>query len=128
MFYCEACRKRKKWPTSLVRSMGPCEVCGTDAFCWDRASDTLPSAMTPEQRAEFEAVVDQIKAETHYWLRSSSDEPWREVSKEDFVKAERAAQFGRWDDPEPATGGFSSSRTPVRGTTTIGEDPPNHER
>lgn len=48
-----------------------------------------------------------------YYLRADwqSDEDWTEVSKEEFVKAERAAGFrntmGR--PGEPATGGFSGN-------------------
>lgn len=42
MFYCEACRKERKWPGSLVQSYGPCEVCHQKAQCYDTPSSHLP--------------------------------------------------------------------------------------
>ncbi len=42
MFYCDICRKKKKWPESPVSSYGTCEVCGKKALCFDKASRELP--------------------------------------------------------------------------------------
>ncbi|AXG66273.1 hypothetical protein SEA_ANNADREAMY_188 [Streptomyces phage Annadreamy] len=55
---------------------------------------------------------------TKYYLNETDDDDnWVEVTKEEFVRAERAAGFhntmGRPD--EPATGGFSSSSYRKRG-------------
>lgn len=63
-------------------------------------------------------------SEQRFWLAVNLDEPqWREVTKEQFVAAERAAGFrntlGQPD--EPATGGFSAGG--IRGTIT---DPASH--
>jgi len=42
MFYCEQCRKRKKWPGSISKSLGPCECCGKVRECHERPSSSLP--------------------------------------------------------------------------------------
>jgi len=42
MFYCEKCRKKRRWPESLTKSYGPCECCGKTAECHDRPSSSLP--------------------------------------------------------------------------------------
>lgn len=55
-----------------------------------------------------------------FWLRDNS---WREVSKEEWVRAERAAGFRNTmgEPDEPATSSFSARR--VAGTITVDEDP-----
>jgi hypothetical protein len=35
MFFCDKCRKEKEWPKGLMRSVGPCEICGKTAECHD---------------------------------------------------------------------------------------------
>lgn len=42
MFYCEDCRKKEDWPTSFVKSHGPCEICKLVGECHARPSSTLP--------------------------------------------------------------------------------------
>lgn len=42
MFYCERCRVKNEWPTSMANSYGQCEVCGVERRCYDRSSVTLP--------------------------------------------------------------------------------------
>lgn len=42
MFYCDTCRKPRKWPQSLSRSNGLCEVCGKRATCHNVPSADLP--------------------------------------------------------------------------------------
>lgn len=53
----------------------------------------------------------------YYLTESDDDDNWIEVTKEEYVRAERAAGFrntmGRPD--EPATAGFSSSNYRKRG-------------
>jgi len=44
MFYCEGCRKKNEWPESIMKSKGPCELCGHNTMCHDRPSGTLPPA------------------------------------------------------------------------------------
>ena len=34
MLYCDACRKEKKWPTTLRRDNGACERCGWQGSCY----------------------------------------------------------------------------------------------
>lgn len=41
MFFCEACRKEKRWPFSLSKSRGPCEICGEVCKCHDVPSKFL---------------------------------------------------------------------------------------
>lgn len=43
MFYCEQCKEKNKWPTSLHRSFGHCEMCGKIAHCYDVKSHNLPN-------------------------------------------------------------------------------------
>ena len=42
MFYCEECRKARKWPDSILFSLGNCELCGRMSRCYDRPSSSLP--------------------------------------------------------------------------------------
>lgn len=42
MFYCDPCAEKRDWPRTLLRSSGPCEVCGGDADCNDCPSKYLP--------------------------------------------------------------------------------------
>jgi hypothetical protein len=43
MFYCNECGKERKWPTdALLRSDGPCEICGKEADCNNVQSKYLP--------------------------------------------------------------------------------------
>ena len=42
MFYCDRCRVKRKWPMSLFKSHGPCELCRTVTGCNDIAAKDLP--------------------------------------------------------------------------------------
>lgn len=42
MFYCKSCATENKWPDTIFKSRGQCEVCGTLAVCSERASKDLP--------------------------------------------------------------------------------------
>lgn len=42
MFYCEKCRQERDWPKSLMRSRGPCELCGQTESCYNVFSFQLP--------------------------------------------------------------------------------------
>jgi hypothetical protein len=42
MFYCEKCRKKKNWPSSFFKSLGPCEICNKTAICYNMESGDLP--------------------------------------------------------------------------------------
>ena len=42
MFYCEKCRERNGWPSTLSQSVGTCEVCGYKAECHDMPARLLP--------------------------------------------------------------------------------------
>lgn len=56
-------------------------------------------------------------SENKYWLSldvSGLDPLWQEVTKEQWVRAERAAGFRGGREDEPATGGFSGGG--VRGS------------
>jgi hypothetical protein len=44
MFYCEPCGRANGWPCYGVKtSVGPCEVCGTRAACFDVHHAHLPA-------------------------------------------------------------------------------------
>lgn len=42
MFFCEPCRKKWRWPESMSRSRGRCEMCEKPAVCYDVPSRFLP--------------------------------------------------------------------------------------
>ncbi len=42
MFYCNKCREENKWPESLCKSYGKCEMCGEVSECNDVQSSKLP--------------------------------------------------------------------------------------
>lgn len=42
MFFCEECRKARRWPQSLGGSYGRCEICGNEDSCYDVPSKFLP--------------------------------------------------------------------------------------
>jgi hypothetical protein len=48
MFYCDRCRIKNEWPEGIVRSHGPCEVCGFTTSCNDVPSSCLSIPTTPE--------------------------------------------------------------------------------
>jgi len=43
MFYCDPCAQARRWPGSIGKSMGRCELCKTVTECNDRPSSTLPN-------------------------------------------------------------------------------------
>ena len=43
MFFCDLCANKNKWPDSIMKSEGPCEMCGKRALCNDVPSKYLPS-------------------------------------------------------------------------------------
>lgn len=42
MFYCEDCRRPRRWPDSTLYSWGPCEICGRSKFCYEVPSKLIP--------------------------------------------------------------------------------------
>ena len=59
MFYCDPCATEKKWPESIARSYGRCEICGNVRACNDRASSTLPLPPQPPKET-FDDVLARI--------------------------------------------------------------------
>jgi hypothetical protein len=47
MFYCEPCRKAKKWPQGLATSVGTCGICKQKRECYDVPSSSLPRVRSP---------------------------------------------------------------------------------
>lgn len=47
MFYCDPCARRRKWPSTLFKSSGTCEICEKHTTCNELASKYLPD---PVQR------------------------------------------------------------------------------
>ena len=56
MFYCEKCKKKYRYPESLMVSNGNCEICGTHAECFDVPSSHLPKS--------FPDVIDPTTGES----------------------------------------------------------------
>lgn len=50
MFYCETCRELHGWPKGWGRSLGPCEMCGKVADCYDVPSRALPPVKREESK------------------------------------------------------------------------------
>ena len=42
MFFCDPCATKRKWPTSISKSSGRCEMCNKSAICNDVPSKYLP--------------------------------------------------------------------------------------
>ena len=42
MFYCDDCAEKKKWPLSILNSLGLCEICEENKICNDLPSKMLP--------------------------------------------------------------------------------------
>jgi hypothetical protein len=42
MFFCNKCAEECGWNESLVKSFGPCEICGESTVCNDVPSRLLP--------------------------------------------------------------------------------------
>lgn len=62
--------------------------------------------------------------EGKYYLRGAWQNTWDEVSKEQFVQAERSAGFrSKFGSLEPATGGFGNGT--IDGKIVYGEEDPN---
>lgn len=53
MFYCDECATARSWPIGMMRSRGPCEVCGAMAICTTRNAALLP----PNARVAEEATT-----------------------------------------------------------------------
>lgn len=47
MFYCDSCRVPRKWPVTVLQSVGKCEICGRSGFCNNVPSKDLPMPETP---------------------------------------------------------------------------------
>jgi hypothetical protein len=54
MFFCEMCRFARRWPGSLMRSHGPCEICGVTSNCYD-----VPSKELPLRGARSAVILDE---------------------------------------------------------------------
>lgn len=42
MFYCEECARKHDWPESIMKSLGPCEMCERVRPCNNVPSTRLP--------------------------------------------------------------------------------------
>ncbi len=53
MFFCEHCKDSNDWPASVYKSLGKCEVCGTqNVLCNDIPSKYLPVRKKPNTTSE----------------------------------------------------------------------------
>jgi hypothetical protein len=46
MFFCQTCADENKWPTSICKSYGQCEMCDKVDACSDVPSKYLPTPKT----------------------------------------------------------------------------------
>lgn len=61
MFYCDPCGEGRGWPINpILKSSGPCEVCGVTALCNDIPSKELP---IPGKTMEETRVIDRKASE-----------------------------------------------------------------
>jgi hypothetical protein len=70
MFYCEPCREKSDWPTTIMRSKGPCECCGEMAVCYDRPSRLLP---LPKGVGEQNMTDNNLEQDDFEQLRAEVD-------------------------------------------------------
>jgi hypothetical protein len=116
MFYCQSCAENKQWPTPWLFSYGSCELCGTWTDCYD-----VPSARLP---GPARVITSPPPHQVTYLLSEDDGASWRDVAKQEFVRAERAAGFWNTtgDQAEPATAGFSgpANAKQVRGRVLYG--------
>lgn len=51
MFYCDECRRKYKWPESIImKSRGLCEMCHRPALCNDVPSSRLPDTKPQDKK------------------------------------------------------------------------------
>lgn len=63
MFFCEECRVRNEWPEGFAKSLGPCEICGKTAACYDIPSSALPPVKREKHLYEVTLSLSQVKVE-----------------------------------------------------------------
>lgn len=63
MFYCDLCAHKRKWPESMGKSYGRCEVCGDTRACNDRPSSTLPLPPAPplSEDRDFQNILARLQ-------------------------------------------------------------------
>lgn len=57
MFFCDPCRLQNGWREGILRSRGPCEVCGKFADCNDVKSSLLQRRLTSASYAHFVYLI-----------------------------------------------------------------------
>lgn len=65
MFYCESCRKEKKWPQSMSLSTGACELCKEIGTCYD-----IPSKYLPEPKTQKPCSMEEFNRK---WQKAIDD-------------------------------------------------------
>lgn len=66
MFYCEKCKEKNNWPSSLFQSFGMCEICAKMDLCYDVHSSKLPPAVESKKIVFAE---DRPKPKIHSFNR-----------------------------------------------------------
>jgi hypothetical protein len=59
MFYCDECGERQGWPEGILKSQGPCELCGKTRVCNNVASKFLYAPKEPETRSRADRLRDR---------------------------------------------------------------------
>ena len=65
-----------------------------------------------------------MNMEPRHFFLSHRGEPWREVTREEYIAAEHGAGFHPWKHGEVATAAFSGKHGTIQGTTRYGDSEP----
>ena len=67
MFFCKKCAAEKGWPTSSVRSQGPCELCRVVSNCNDVPSYMLPKPKLAKPKPISEGITLKVNLPAADW-------------------------------------------------------------
>ena len=95
MFYCNDCAKKYGYPESMVRSYGPCEMCGKTKECNDVPCSALPD--TPEDLRVLERYFKKVDGKWVMKSKEERDTKSKYVDKEKLLAWLRKARWHRGD-------------------------------
>lgn len=89
MFFCNDCADERKWPKSLFRSLGRCEICGKTRECSDVPSSSLPPAPAYNRTTVRKQVCD-LEVGDEFFMNARA---WRVSYKGEGHVEARDTQF-----------------------------------
>jgi len=108
MFYCDECAEKNGYPQSIIRSIGPCELCGRIADCSDMPSSSLPK---PEEKLDKHIEIGlEFSPETANKITESGKECLRQT-KDIFSRFAGTALFPDF----PKKGKYPIIKVPANG-------------